>query len=148
PPLKLQPKVPRDLETICLKCLHKEPAHRYPAASDLAEDLRRFQAGEPVRARPTPAWERAWKWARRRPAAVASGAVFLVTVLGLALAHEVSLKRTVDWTLTQAQEADSRSNLLAARSEAGKALRQAEDAVDLHVWEKARFQLESLLARL
>jgi WD40 repeat protein/serine/threonine protein kinase len=81
PPRQLQPKCPRDLETICLKCLQKEPTRRYPDAVELADDLRRFTAGEPVRARPTPAWERAWKWARRRPVPAALGAVSLLALL-------------------------------------------------------------------
>jgi WD40 repeat protein len=68
-PRRLQPGVARDLETVCLKCLAKDPKRRYAAAADLAEDLDRFLDGRPVRARPSAAWERAAKLARRRPAA-------------------------------------------------------------------------------
>jgi WD40 repeat protein len=79
-PRALAPRVDRDLETICLKCLDKDPARRYGSAEALAEDLERFLAGEPVRARPSTAWQRLRKWARRKPAAAA-----LVAVSGLAL---------------------------------------------------------------
>src|SRR5207245_1199807 len=71
PPRRLQPKLPRDLETICLKCLEKTPARRYTNATALADDLRRFLANEPIQARRVRIWERAHKWARRRPAAAA-----------------------------------------------------------------------------
>jgi WD40 repeat protein/predicted Ser/Thr protein kinase len=70
-PRALQPQVPRDLDTICMKCLRKEANRRYATAADLAADLRRCLAGEPIVARPMGSLTRTWRWARRRPAVAA-----------------------------------------------------------------------------
>jgi tetratricopeptide (TPR) repeat protein len=78
-PSRLQATTPRDLETICLKCLQKEPQHRYASAAELADDLQRFLVGEPIRARPISVAERLWRWSRRNPGiATLSAAVFLL----------------------------------------------------------------------
>jgi tetratricopeptide (TPR) repeat protein len=84
-PRGLQAGVPRELETICLKCLEKDPTRRYDSALALAEDLRRFAAGEPILARPVGAVGRAIKWARRRPALAALVMVSAAAALALAL---------------------------------------------------------------
>jgi formylglycine-generating enzyme required for sulfatase activity len=105
PPSRLEAKVPRDLETICLKCLRKQPEKRYASAEELANDLRRFQGGEPIRARPVGALERTWKWARRRPALAALLGVVLLALLSLAVLS---------------------GNLVAARNDADEKRREAE----------------------
>jgi WD40 repeat protein len=92
PLARLRPGIPRDLETICLKCLQKEPARRYSSAGLLAEDLRRFLAGIPVRARPVGVVGRLGRWGRRNPALAAAGglaAVALVATLALAAGFAV-----------------------------------------------------------
>jgi serine/threonine-protein kinase len=84
PPSRLNATVPRDLETICLHCLHKEPARRYPSAAALADDLERFQGGRPIQARPLGLGARLWRWGRRNPAAAAL-ATAMLALIGLAV---------------------------------------------------------------
>jgi serine/threonine protein kinase len=81
PPRQLNDKVPRDLETICLKAMAKAPARRYAAAQELADDLRRFLRGEPIRARPVGRMERLGRWCRRNPVAVG---LFVAVTIGSA----------------------------------------------------------------
>ncbi len=81
-PRHLRPEIPSDLETICLKCLAKRPEQRYTDAAALGEDLHRFLEGRPILARPVPAWERGWKWARRHPALAALATATTLAILG------------------------------------------------------------------
>jgi tetratricopeptide (TPR) repeat protein len=82
PPRRLNAQVPHDLETICLKCLQKELARRYPSATEVADDLGRYERGEPVRARPVGRPERLWRWCRRNPAVAGMLAALVVIIFG------------------------------------------------------------------
>lgn len=112
-PRALQPTVPRDLEVICLKCLEKNPSRRYGQVIELAEDLRRFLAGEPIHARPTGRIERLAKWARRRPGAavaVAVGVLSLATLLVVGTFFHLQLQRAL--LTEQASVRESRQRLV------------------------------------
>jgi eukaryotic-like serine/threonine-protein kinase len=95
-PRKHQPEVPRDLETICLKCLEKGPGKRYATSADLVEELERYLEGRPILARPLPVWARGWRWARRKPALAALATstliVFIIGLFGL-LHYQATLRR-------------------------------------------------------
>ena len=98
PPSRIQPGLPGEIETICLKCLEKQPARRYATALDLAEDLRRFLDGEPIRAQDPPVWLVLWKRARRRPALsmalLVTAAAVLVLIAG-SLYYNAQLRDSV-----------------------------------------------------
>jgi serine/threonine protein kinase/tetratricopeptide (TPR) repeat protein len=118
PPSRYAPRLARDLETIILKCLEKDPRRRYASAAELAEDLRRFLAHEPILARPIGRTERLWRWARRRPALSGMMAVVALCLVGLAASWGVHAHRA-HRRLAQAHE-EGLAVLLRARGEAEK----------------------------
>jgi serine/threonine-protein kinase len=105
PPRRRNPRVPPDLETICLKCLHKEPGRRNASARELADDLGRFLKDEPTRARPAGPWERGRRWLRKRPALVVGAAALLfgcgLAGGGLWLSQQAALRSAVEEELRE-----------------------------------------------
>jgi hypothetical protein len=127
PPRRLQPTIPKDLETICLKCLHKDPNRRYLRAADLAADLRAYLEDRPITARPVGQWERAQRWCRRNPViAGLAGALLFALIAGLA-SITLLYFRAEDQAAMARQERDERSRALGALQEEERKTRAARD---------------------
>jgi eukaryotic-like serine/threonine-protein kinase len=126
-PGNLQPGLPRDLQTICLKCLHKDPARRYASAAALADDLGRFLRREPIHARPIPLQERLMKWVWRHPAPAALAAVSVLFTAALVvgvLLHNAGLRAAIK----RAEDGETRARQEGSRADAN--YRSARDALD------------------
>lgn len=137
-PSYLRPDLPRDLETICLKCLAKEPSKRYVSAEALADDLRAFRRGQPIKARPVGLIERGWKWARHRPVSAALvAAIFLVAFLGFA---------GVTWQWQEARLA--RDRLEIERQEALDARVEAVEAHHLEAEQRKKTRASLYFSRI
>jgi WD40 repeat protein/serine/threonine protein kinase len=132
-PRRHNPAVPADLEAVVLRCLEKDPARRYATAGDLAADLGRFLAGEPVRARPVSGWERGVKWVRRRPAAaaiLALGAVALLAsvALGVGALYQARLREALGEAQNQRDRAEQAQKGEAEQRQRAEEARREEEA--------------------
>ena len=139
-PRKLNPGIPADLETICLKCLEKQPAHRYATAQALAEELRRWLEHKPIEARPATLLEKSLKWCRRNPVVAGLTTLLGVALLGGLLATLWQLHRAEHF-LNTSQDANQRLTETLARREQ----REAEAQFTGHLYPEAMMTLARLV---
>jgi serine/threonine protein kinase len=134
-PRRFNSRIAQDLETICLKCLEKDPRRRYPTAAEVAAELRRYLAGEPIQARPISRTQRAWRWARRNPTAASLFAVTTLSLLAGIVASVTILAIVTGYTrsLETANATIRRQNdeLKAARQQASRSASKAVATVQL-----------------
>ncbi len=142
PPARLNSRVPRDLQTICLKCLQKDPGRRYQSAANLADDLQRFTRGEPILARPIGVIERAIKWCRRRPATAVAIVISSMALAG-AIAGGVWLNR-----IEHARHTDELVRRESARTSIESSLAVLPQMVKRRQWTDATALLRSAQRRL
>ncbi len=159
-PRTLRPGLPRDLETICLKCLRKEPGRRYESAAALRDDLRRYLDGRPIVGKPVSLADRAWGWARRRPGTAALVALVILLASGLAggfawwvawlESHNRELQVQVERADRNAELADAQAKIaeerrrLAYRHHHAEGLRRAREALDARQVDLAQEILDDL----
>ncbi len=144
PPSQLHLKVPRDLETICLKCLEKDPARRYHSAEDLAEDLYRFLNNQPIEARPTGWLGRGVKWIRRHPTKTTVALVVLTAVFALLMMGLVyHLRMESAFAQTRQYAEDSRQNLVRLHVAQGSSAMNSGDGITALLWFTEALRLDA-----
>ncbi len=123
PPRQLNPSIPLDLQTICLKCLSKEASDRYRSSSDTSDELQRFLNGEPIQAHPVGKIETAWRWCKRNPSLAAASAASALLLLAIAIAapivvyHQMRLKNLADAKTQAASDEKRRADTKAQEAE-------------------------------
>jgi WD40 repeat protein/Flp pilus assembly protein TadD/ribosomal protein S27E len=157
PPRRLNDTIPRDLETICLKAMAKEPARRYPTARALTDDLRRWLAGEPVQARPVSRLEQLWRWCRRNPRVAALSAAIVLILVAAAIGanwaawRESTLREIAEDArgheaeqrgIAQANATESNRRLVRLHTHQGIERLELNDLVGSLVWFAAAIGLE------